>query len=352
MAVVNPEVNLAPSYALVQQALQQRANIAGQSGALNPLSTINAIAAPVAEQQKLASAQQFELDKIYQKSLLDRAEKTASAKPKVLVTPEGVDEFLDAYGIDEKEKPEYRDLLKDMIGKEVDEDEAEKTAAERIKFRESQKTRKEATAERVRLQEERQAALEEERAVKHDEKLREQVLEYSNKLQSNVVVKTTKQQGLNMTAMDKLAKAAEEGNTIAMASLGIKAARAMGEVGVITDQDVKRYITSAAMARGILDKLKLAAVGKPTDWTLEEIKAMAPMMRDVFKREVQEEYNDYTRRLAINYKMPTSEAATRLQVDYTGNKIVRAKKKDGTPILLELSKDGKPIQEINFDSKN
>lgn len=348
MAVVNPDVNLAPSYAMIQQALQQRAQIAGQEGALNPLSTINAIATPIAQQQQLASAQQFELDKIKQKSLLDMAEKKASAKPKVLVTKEGVGEFLKAYGIEESEQAEYEDLFADMIGTEVDEDTARDEAHRRISMRETQKTRKQGAANELELKKYRQAQLDQERETRHAETLRKDVLEYSNKLEANPATKKMREQDISTAQVDTLINLAKSGNTIAATASGAKMAKAMGEVGVLTDEDIKRYVKSGALARGTADKLKKMIDGSPTEATLEEILEIGTAMRAAYQEKIQPVYNDYVSRLAINYKMPTSEAATRLRVPYTGNKLVRAKKKDGTPILLELTPDGKPLKEIDF----
>jgi hypothetical protein len=338
MAVVNPEFNLAPSYQMVQQALAQRANLEAQGGAANPLAPINSALAPIAQQQQVASARNFELQK-------DAAKRASSAEPTVTIEQDDIDELASALGT----KDDYPDMFNDLLGKKYTEKELQNVAKDRMTAVANATDKKKADEDRRRQSGERQASLEAERASKRDDKIRKEVIDYSEKLEGNIVTKQMKKEGIALGQMDQLIELVRGGNTVASAALGTKMARAMGEVGVLTESDVTRYIESGQLTRKAGDKLLRMIEGKPTDATIGEIEQIGTALRDSFQKKVQPTYDDYVRRLAINAGMPTSEAATRLQVPYAGNKIIRAKsKKSGDSILLELNQKGEPLREISF----
>jgi len=68
-----------------------------------------------------------------------------------------------------------------------------------------------------------------------------------------------------------------------MGALGIKMARAMGEVGVITDQDVTRYIQAQTYFRGLGDAAKRKITsGVVSDPTINDMNEVIEKMKSGF----------------------------------------------------------------------
>jgi hypothetical protein len=61
------------------------------------------------------------------------------------------------------------------------------------------------------------------------------------------------EQGMALESIEPLLKEIESGNEIAIQSLGTQLARAMGEVGVLTDTDVIRYVQGTSWGRKLKD---------------------------------------------------------------------------------------------------
>lgn len=101
---------------------------------------------------------------------------------------------------------------------------------------------------------------------------KQQVLNFAQKLKKeDPRFKKTVEQFQAFQDVDNLIENVEKGNELAMASLGTKLARAMGEVGVLTDTDVVRYVRGQSWGRSLLDWFKKGAVGRPSDATLKEM---------------------------------------------------------------------------------
>lgn len=126
-------------------------------------------------------------------------------------------------------------------------------------------------------------------------------------------------QKMALNAVEGLVKEVRSGNTVATSAIGTKLARAMGEVGVLTEQDVIRYMQSGWIPQKVGDKLKRLVLGKPTDMTLNEIEDISKAIKASFDASVKPIQEDYTIRMARSYNIPEEEAAALLNVPYHKN---------------------------------
>lgn len=154
------------------------------------------------------------------------------------------------------------------------------------------------------------------------------VLDWMGKMRGDPEIKPLYGQKIGLSQIDDLVDIAKSGNTVAATALGTKAARAMGEVGVLTDSDVTRYVQSGRLDRKAADVLSRWIQGKPTDATLNEISQISSVIKDRFQSNVQPVYNQYIEVLARNLDMTPDEAAFKLGVQYSP----RSKEKDLQPI--------------------
>jgi hypothetical protein len=326
---------------MIQQALQQRAAIEGQSGASSPLATINAIASPIAEQQQLASAQQFEMDKIRQKSLIDMAEKKATEEPTELVTKDGILEFLDA--MDSREGNE--NLFDDLIGKRMTEKEARAEATRRL----SMKAEKEKQANEIDLKKQRQAELKEERDRKFEERRGEEKERIINKFnQSNGVVRINQ----SIDAAKTIRELANSGNPIAASAIPTYMARASGEVGNLSEPDKAPFGGSRAILRRMEAAFEEASSGGMSDANRQFINELSDLMEQTANankneraRELSSQYgksSDYLDKKQI-YEFLRPEG-TGLRPGHTIKQM--KSKKDGKIREIEFDRAGKPVRII------
>lgn len=137
----------------------------------------------------------------------------------------------------------------------------------------------------------------------------------------NTVVKKFQEQNMSLATVNELADYAKKGNTVAGAALGIKMAKAMGEVGVMTEQDIKRYITSGKLDQKAGDKLAQWTQGKPSDATLDEIKQIAAVIGEQSASAILPIVNTYIDRYANSNEMTREEAAEDLgYTEFLGGK--------------------------------
>ncbi len=132
--------------------------------------------------------------------------------------------------------------------------------------------------------------------------------DFSQFIEKDDQMKLFKKEAVALGQVDNLIGAIKSGNTVAAGALGAKMARAMGEVGVLTTEDVSRYVQSGALARGSADKLSKMLTGKPTNATLEEIKQISSILQDSYKSKVQPIYDKYATRLSRIYDIPLEKA--------------------------------------------
>lgn len=155
---------------------------------------------------------------------------------------------------------------------------------------------------------------------KREDRLNKDILMYSEALEKNPVVKELKKQDISLNQVSDLMSLVKSGNTVAFSDLGTKMARAMGEVGVLTESDIIRYVQSGRLDRKSADTLSRWVRGKPTDATLNEISQIANALSDSFESKIQPIYNTYVNRLSRNYGLTPEEAAYRLDVAYKPEK--------------------------------
>lgn len=117
-------------------------------------------------------------------------------------------------------------------------------------------------------------------------------------LEDDQELKEFKKQNISLSQMNNLIDSVKNGNTVAASGMGVKMAKSMGEVGVMTDKDVIRYVTSGQLTQGAADKLSRWLIGKPTDATLDEISQIANVLNSQYTEKVQPIYDKYADRLS------------------------------------------------------
>ena len=145
------------------------------------------------------------------------------------------------------------------------------------------------------------------------------IADFSQRLDSDPVLRKVREQSVSLEQIPQLIESIKGGNTVGASALGVRMARTMGEVGVLTNSDVTRYIESPELARRVGDKFKRMMQGKPTDMTLDEVQALSGVMKKAYDVKVQSIYNRNVERLANNFHLTPQEAAHRLVVPYTGS---------------------------------
>lgn len=139
-----------------------------------------------------------------------------------------------------------------------------------------------------------------------------------NKIRQDPTLRKLEEQQIGTTTTQDILQAVRDGNTVASAALGTKMAKAMGEVGVLTEQDVTRYTRSGKLTQQAADTLKKWVKGVPTEATLDEIQQITNVMGDRYQSKVQPIYDKYVNNFAKVYKVDPLEAADLLSVTYSG----------------------------------
>lgn len=158
------------------------------------------------------------------------------------------------------------------------------------------------------LSEKRQDELEKERKQRESEREENRQRSFNKDVYGVVqdferdkVVQALNTQELSFTQMDEIIAAIKTGNQVGIGALGTKAARAMGEVGVLTDQDVKRYIEAASVIRGAQDKFGKAWKGSVSQQTLKDIGELSDKMKNGFAKKREELTKKYVDRAYENF---------------------------------------------------
>lgn len=168
------------------------------------------------------------------------------------------------------------------------------------------------------------------------------------------VMKEVFKQKLSFTQVDGLLNEIEKGNTVATSALGTKMARAMGEVGVLTDADVIRYIQSAKLSQKVQDRVNLYFKGKLSKPTKEDLKAITAIMRIGAQKQIRPIMNDFINQ-GVNIGLSPEEAKTRLfgtelgKTEYLGNTVMVKRKSDGKTIRMDKAKAEKYLKDPRFE---
>lgn len=109
------------------------------------------------------------------------------------------------------------------------------------------------------------------------------------------------EQGMEFEAVDRLVEQAQSGNQAALAALGTKLARAMGEVGVLTDTDVVRYVGGTSWGRKLQDWAKKGFQGELSEDTIKDISENLTMLKGKLKGDVNRVYGNAGDRMKSAY---------------------------------------------------
>lgn len=123
-------------------------------------------------------------------------------------------------------------------------------------------------------------------------------------------------QDIGLKQVGEIQNMVSKGNTVAAGALGVKMAKAMGEVGVLTDQDVARYVVSGRLDRMAADKLSRMIRGVPSNATQAEISQIASVLRDSFSEKVQPVYNEYIESFSEVEGLTPDEVSRKMAIPY------------------------------------
>jgi hypothetical protein len=134
----------------------------------------------------------------------------------------------------------------------------------------------------------------EERAKVQDERyVKDKMLGLKKDFRKDYRYKDAYKEDLAFDQVNKLMDAAQKGNQIAFNAVGTKMARAMSEVGVLTESDVSRYIEGGSLTRKAGDSLLRMINGKPSDATMDDIKQITNVLKDAHSSRLQPIFEDY-----------------------------------------------------------
>lgn len=116
---------------------------------------------------------------------------------------------------------------------------------------------------------------------------------FRDKMLSDPRFKDLKKQEQAFQQIPAIMEAAKEGNEVAVSSIGTRMARAMGEVGVLTDADVVRYLGNQSYGRKILDWYNRGMKGQIPVETADDIQEVSQIMQDLVSTQVMPVYEEY-----------------------------------------------------------
>lgn len=165
----------------------------------------------------------------------------------------------------------------------------------------------------------RREGLEAERVARGSERKQARYRNYLLDIeQRDPVIKDLRKQDISMSQVENLVDTVRQGNTVAAAALGIKMAKGMGEVGVMTETDVTRYVQSRRLDRKAADILTNWVKGRPTEATLDEINQIAGVLGDTFQSKIQPRYDKFISAYSKIEKVQPEQFAADLSLPYSG----------------------------------
>lgn len=109
------------------------------------------------------------------------------------------------------------------------------------------------------------------------------------------------EQSMAFDDVNQLISEAKNGNEQAVGALGTKLARAMGEVGVLTESDVTRYVAGQSWGRKLQDWFTKGAKGKLSPETIKGIKANLATLKSKLDGDVQKVVKNSASRMKAAY---------------------------------------------------
>ena len=166
-------------------------------------------------------------------------------------------------------------------------------------------------AQRQILLEQKMESLDQ-RKREEDRRLNEAYTKFADRMQKDKQFQALESQGMNFSQIDRLLDAARKGNEVSVAALGSKMARAMGEVGVLTDADVTRYLGTLSYGRKINSWFEKGMKGQLPKPQTDEIQQVADIMKTLHKEQIMPIYNKYANLMVANYGVAPEEALKKL----------------------------------------
>lgn len=141
------------------------------------------------------------------------------------------------------------------------------------------------------------------------------IANYQSRFNADPTIKAINEQGLSLGAVNQLIDQARAGNQVSAAALGVKMAKVMGEVGMLSTSDVTRYVEAKSLTRGSADILQKWMNGVPTNATLDDISAIAKVLRAEFINKSKTTINKYVKQMASGMKISEQQAREYLATD-------------------------------------
>lgn len=157
--------------------------------------------------------------------------------------------------------------------------------------------------------------------------------------QRDPVIKKINENDLTFNALSGLTDLAKQGNTVAFSGVGIKMAKAMGEVGVMTEQDIKRYVNSRMITQKAADILSDWTRGKPSEATINEIEDISSAMKTAYQDKLQPRYDKFINAYSNIEGLKPEEFAAKLSLPYGGSNLKSIQKPK--PTIITPTKVGR-----------
>jgi len=106
------------------------------------------------------------------------------------------------------------------------------------------------------------------------------------------IIQEQRKQMAAFEEVDNLLNQSKAGNEQAISALGTRLARAMGEVGVLTDADVTRYIAGQSWGRKFMDWATRGLKGELPKSSVEDLEELTKQLRDVYNHRINRNYDE------------------------------------------------------------
>lgn len=134
-------------------------------------------------------------------------------------------------------------------------------------------------------------------------------------MERHPLMKKLAEQDMSFDQLNGLADLARSGDPVVFSSIGTKMAKAMGEVGALTEKDVTRYVQSKKLTQSAADTLNKWRTGTPTNATLDSITGIADVMKELAHKNVEKLTDRHVKVMMRNFNMTKEEAHERLGID-------------------------------------
>lgn len=151
------------------------------------------------------------------------------------------------------------------------------------------------------LREQKEAQRQKEKKIDIKLKANENIYKVTKDFEGNKLKQELDKQGISFEQADNLVGQIKAGNELALGAVGTKMARAMGEVGVLTDADVVRYIQSQSILRKSADQIKRTGVGSLPESTLKDMQSIIDKMKKGFRTKEEDIFKKYINRAYENF---------------------------------------------------